>query len=89
MYEIDRLKNDPQFKKTDSGCFSCVSTTIARTIKKFGEMHIKELYDAFHAFTRKIFGIRKKITIDMDSTVTSVFGNQSGAKKVADPRRGV
>ncbi len=43
MYEIEELKEDPQFKVVRAGLFDVVPTTFSRTLKKFQRVHVYEL----------------------------------------------
>ena len=87
MYEIEELKEDPQFKTVRAGLFDIVSTTFSRTLKKFGRVHVYELTRATGRIVKKLLTGMKMITIDLDSTVTPVYGHQEGADKVYNPKK--
>ena len=60
-----------------------VSATFGRIFRLFTQKHCRELSDAEsvvrkEVWTRKWFG---KVTLDMDSSVRGVYGNQEGAAK--------
>lgn len=64
-------------------------TTIARIFKLFTPKHCKELSDV-ESFARKKVWSKKwfgRITLDMDSSVRGVYGNQEGAEKGYNPQK--
>jgi hypothetical protein len=87
MYHVDYLKDNMQFKTIKAGLFSFTSTTLSRTLKKFCEIHVQELYTIFHKLLKSVLKGTSKITIDVDSTVTPVYGNQDGAMKGYNPHK--
>jgi len=87
MYEIDELKDDPQFKAVRAGLFDVVSTTFSRTLKKFRRVHVYELTRVGRRIVKKLLTGMKTITMDLDSTVTPVYGNQGGADKGYNPKK--
>ncbi len=87
MYEIEELKEDPQFKVVRAGLFDVVPTTFSRTLKKFGRVHVYELTRATGRIVKKLLTGMKMITMDLDSTVTPVYGNQEGADKGYNPKK--
>jgi len=80
MYEIDELGDDPQFTIGRAGLFDGVSTTFSRTLKKFRRVHVYEVTRSFSRIVKKLLVGMRMITIDLDSTVTSVYGKQEGAE---------
>lgn len=60
-----------------------VSTSFGRIFKLFTQKHCKELSDAESVVRDKVWGKKwfGKITLDMDSTVRGVYGNQEGTAK--------
>ena len=58
-------------------------TTIARIFKLFTPRHCKELADVESMARKKVWGKKwfGRITLDMDSSVKGVYGNQEGAEK--------
>jgi len=87
MYEIEELKEDPQFKTVRAGLFDVVSTTFSRTLKKFRRVHVYELTRATGRIVKKLLTGMKMITMDLDSTVTPVYGHQEGADKGYNPKK--
>lgn len=87
MYEVDELKNDPQFGIVKAGLFNVVSTTFSRTLKKFTKAHVYELKKSFLRITKKLLTGMRAVTIDLDSTVSPVYGNQEGADNSSSIRR--
>jgi len=87
MYEIDELRDDPQFKTVQVGLFDGVSTTFSRTLKKFRRVHVYELTRSFGRIVKKLLVGMRMITMDLDSTVTSVYGNQEGSDKGYNPKK--
>ena len=74
MYEIDELRDDPQFKTVKAGLFDGVATTFSRTLKKFRRVHVYELTRSVSRIVKKLLTGMRMITIDLDSTVTPVYG---------------
>jgi len=87
MYEIDELRDDPQFSIGRAGLFDGVSTTFSRTLKKFRRVHVYELTRTFGRIVKKLLVGMRMITMDLDSTVTSVYGDQEGADKGYNPKK--
>ena len=87
MYEIEERKEEPQFKTVRAGLFDIVSTTFSRTLKKFGRVHVYELTRATGRIVKKLLTGMKMITMDLDSTVTPVYGHQEGADKGYNPKK--
>jgi hypothetical protein len=87
MYEIDKLRDDPQFKTVQVELFDGVSTTFSRTLKKFRRVHVYELSRSFCRIVKKLVTGMRMITMDLDSTVTPVYGNQEGADKGYNPKK--
>ncbi len=87
MYEIEELKEDPQFQTVRAGLFDVVSTTFSRTLKKFRRVHVHELTRATGRIVKKLLTGMKTITMDLDSTVTPVYGHQEGADKGYNPKK--
>ena len=58
-------------------------TTFGRIFRLFTPKHCKELSEAESHARKKVWGKKwfGKVTLDMDSTVRGVFGNQEGAEK--------
>lgn len=58
-------------------------TTIARIFKLFTPRHCQELSDVESMARKKVWGKKwfGRITLDMDSSVKGVYGNQEGAEK--------
>ncbi len=76
MYEIEELKEDPQFKVVRAGLFDVVSTSFSRSLKKFGRVHVYKLTRAAGRIVKKLLTGMRMITMDLDSTATPVYGNQ-------------
>jgi hypothetical protein len=87
MYEIDELRDDPQFKTVKAGLFDVVSTTFSRTLKKFRRVHVYELTRTVGRIVKKLLMGMRMITMDLDSTVAPVYGNQEGADKGYNPKK--
>ena len=87
MYEIDELRKDPQFKTVKDRLFEVVATSFSRTLKKFRREHVYELTRSFGRIVKKLLTGMRVITIDLDSTVTPVYGNQEGADKGYNPKK--
>lgn len=64
-------------------------TTFGRIFRLFTPKHCKELAEAESHARKKVWGKKwfGKITLDMDSTVRGVFGNQEGAEKGYNPKK--
>ncbi len=64
-------------------------TTFGRIFKLFTHRHCKELSEAESHARKKVWGKKwfGKVTLDMDSTVRGVFGNQEGAEKGYNPKK--
>jgi hypothetical protein len=87
MYEIDELRDDPQFKTVKAGLFDGVATTFSRTLKKFRRVHVYEITRSVGRIVKKLLMGMRVITMDLDSTVTPVYGNQEGADKGYNPKK--
>ncbi len=64
-------------------------TTISRIFKLFTAKHCKELSDVETIARKKVWGKKwfGRITLDMDSSVKGVYGNQEGAEKGFNPKK--
>lgn len=64
-------------------------TTISRIFKLFTARHCKELSEVEDMARKKVWGKKwfGRITLDMDSTVRGVYGNQEGAEKGYNPKK--
>ena len=64
-------------------------TTVSRIFKLFTPKHCKELSDAEAEARKKVWGKKwfGRVTLDMDSSVRGVYGNQEGAAKGYNPKK--
>lgn len=64
-------------------------TTFGRIFRLFSQKNCKELSDVESAIRKKVWSKKwfGKITLDMDSTVKGVYGNQEGAEKGYNPKK--
>ena len=80
---ILQLSHDQGLRKLwDWVCFP-VETTVVRTLNLFGQSQIVKIADLNQHLRQKVWN-RKwlgKITLDLDSTVKTVYGHQEGAEK--------
>ena len=81
------MKNDPQFEIVKGGLFNVVSTTFSRTLKKFLKHNVYELKKSFLQIAKKLLTGMREVTIDLDSTVSSVYRNQEVADKGYNPKK--
>lgn len=65
------------------------STTFSRIFKLFTHRNCNQLGEVENVVRRKVWGCKWfcKVTLDMDSTVRGVFGNQQGAEKGYNPKK--
>ena len=65
------------------------NTTFGRIFKLFTHKHCKEFSEAESEARKKVWGKKGfgKVTLDLDSTVRGVFGNQQGAEKGYNPKK--
>lgn len=65
-----------------------VETTVVRTLNLFGQAQVVKIADLNQYLRQKVWNRRwrGKITLDLDSTVKTVYGRQQGAKKGYNPR---
>jgi hypothetical protein len=64
-------------------------TTFGRIFRLFSQKNCKELSDVESTIRKKVWSKKwlGKITLDMDSTVKGVYGNQQGAEKGYNPKK--
>jgi hypothetical protein len=64
-------------------------TTFGRIFRLFSPKNCKELSDVESIIRKKVWSKKwfGKITLDMDSTVKGVYGNQQGAEKGYNPKK--
>jgi len=64
-------------------------TTFGRIFRLFSQKNCKELSDVESTIRKKVWSKKwfGKITLDMDSTVRGVYGNQQGAEKGYNPKK--
>jgi hypothetical protein len=64
-------------------------TTFGRIFRLFSQKNCKELSDVESTIRKKVWSKKwfGKITLDMDSTVKGVYGNQEGAEKGYNPKK--
>jgi len=64
-------------------------TTFGRIFRLFSQKNCKELSDVESSVRKKVWSKKwfGKITLDMDSTVKGVYGNQEGAEKGYNPKK--
>ena len=65
-----------------------VGTTIVRSLNLFGQAQVVKIADLNQNLRQKVWNRRwrGKITLDLDSTVKTIYGRQQGAKKGFNPR---
>jgi hypothetical protein len=66
--------------------FDGVSTTFSRTLKKLRRVHVYKLSRSFCRIVKKLVTGMRMIPMDLDTTVTPVYGNQEGADKGYNPK---
>ncbi|MGB5156228.1 MAG: IS1380 family transposase [Desulfobacterales bacterium] len=64
-------------------------TTFGRIFRLFSQKNCKELSDVESTIRKKVWSKKwfPQITLDMDSTVRGVYGNQQGAEKGYNPKK--
>ncbi len=64
-------------------------TTFGRIFRLFSHKHCNELANVENTIRKKVWSKKwfPKITLDMDSTVRGVYGNQQGAEKGYNPKK--
>jgi hypothetical protein len=77
------LKNDHAFRALFRWESFPNYTTVSRIFKLFTPKHCKELSDVEAEARKKVWGKKwfGRVTLDMDSSVRGVYGNQEGAAK--------
>ncbi len=66
-----------------------VASTFGRVFKLFTQKHCVELSNAEAQIRKKVWGKKwfGRVTMDMDSSVKGVYGNQEGAQKGYNPKK--
>ena len=80
---ILQLSHDQGLRKLWDWIRFPVETTITRTLNLFGQAQVVKIADLMHHLRQKVWNHKwyGKITLDLDSTVKTVYGHQEGAEK--------
>ena len=83
------LRYDPVLRKLFKWVQFPDETTFGRIFRLFSQKNCKELSDVESIVRKKVWSKKwfGKITLDMDSTVRGVYGNQQGAEKGYNPQK--
>ena len=87
LSHINLLAQDHGLRKLWDYVRFPVETTISRTLDLFGQAQVVKIADLCQNLRQKVWNHQwfGKITLDLDSTVKTVYGHQEGAEKGHNP----